>query len=285
VLTPKQSGWFMLAWFSFQIVLALLAGLIGTEASALWQGVLGLAGNLVPVLLAYIIYRIKRGHITAAQRAVHSFIPMNRPKIDLLIYAAALGILVQPAAMLISALSSAFDSGSIETINQIAAESPPAAALAALAVIPAITEELVARGVALNGFKGVSPVKAALVNGLIFGLMHMNLRQFFYAFALGALLAMLVIKGGNVIYAVIVHFVLNASQISLVPAIFSIMSEEAAAMGYLLVLPLSVWGVIVIYRHFGRKAEEQTREGARAFGPGLLIYVILSGLIMVSEFL
>jgi membrane protease YdiL (CAAX protease family) len=279
MLTPKQSGWFILAWFAFQLVLGLFAGTLGSGASALSQGLLGIAGNLIPVVGAYVFYIVRQGP------SPEGFIASKKADKRLCLYAAALGLLVQPAAMLISSLSAIFDSSMIDTINTIAAESPPIAAVIALAVIPAITEELVARGVVLSGFREVSPLKAALVNGLIFGLMHGNLRQFFYAFALGTFIAMLVIRGGNVVYGVILHFVLNASQVTVIPWIMANVNEAELSSGFLLALPLSVWACAVLLKRFGGGEEWRRGKRVRAFSAGLLIYVILSCLIMVSEFL
>lgn len=47
-----------------------------------------------------------------------------------------------------------------------------------LAVIPAFSEEFVFRGVFFHGYRSHGFWKAALMSGLIFGLMHLNFNQF-----------------------------------------------------------------------------------------------------------
>ena len=78
-----------------------------------------------------------------------------------------------------------------------------------IAVTPAICEELVMRGVVLSGYKDVTRWKAAVINGLLFGLFHMNLQQFFYAFAIGIILAYIVRITGSILNSMLYHVLLN----------------------------------------------------------------------------
>ncbi len=79
------------------------------------------------------------------------------------------------------------------------------------AVLPAICEEFLHRGVLLNGLtKQVGLRKAILWSSLLFGLMHMNVGQFFYASILGWFMAMTALSAGSLWGSVIVHFTNNA---------------------------------------------------------------------------
>ncbi|WBW97514.1 type II CAAX endopeptidase family protein [Oceanirhabdus sp. W0125-5] len=78
-----------------------------------------------------------------------------------------------------------------------------------LAITPAICEEAVMRGVVLKQYKNVSCTKAAIMNGLLFGMFHMNFNQFFYAFVLGVVMAYLVIITGTILSSVLMHFTIN----------------------------------------------------------------------------
>jgi len=78
-----------------------------------------------------------------------------------------------------------------------------------LAITPAICEEAVMRGVVLSQYKNVSCAKAAIMNGLLFGIFHMNFNQFFYAFVLGVVMAYLVIITGSILSSVLMHFTIN----------------------------------------------------------------------------
>lgn len=50
---------------------------------------------------------------------------------------------------------------------------------------------------------------AVVLSGLMFGLFHGNLNQFFYAFLLGMLFAFIYVKTGNIWYTVILHMIVN----------------------------------------------------------------------------
>lgn len=85
-----------------------------------------------------------------------------------------------------------------------------------LAVLPAIAEELVFRGVIFNGLRrNVSDAAAIFLSATLFTLMHSSLEQFIYPFILGVILAWLVLRTGSVVSSIIVHMCNNALAITL----------------------------------------------------------------------
>jgi membrane protease YdiL (CAAX protease family) len=92
-------------------------------------------------------------------------------------------------------------------------------ALLLVAVLPAVFEEIMHRGVLLKGYQKEIGVKRALIySSLLFGLMHLNVGQVFYATIMGALIGVTVIVSGSIFPAMIVHFINNAINIYLVYA-------------------------------------------------------------------
>lgn len=77
------------------------------------------------------------------------------------------------------------------------------------AVLPAIFEEIAHRGLLLNAYKKYGIGKAMILSGIMFGLMHLNIGQFFYASIVGVLLAVLVVVSESIVPAIIVHFTNN----------------------------------------------------------------------------
>ncbi len=86
-------------------------------------------------------------------------------------------------------------------------------ALIILALLPAIFEELVMRGVLLSSFKGYSIHLAAFINGLFFAIIHFDFQQGSYTFLFGVLLTYLVYYTGSILSAVISHFIFNATTV------------------------------------------------------------------------
>ena len=78
------------------------------------------------------------------------------------------------------------------------------------AILPGICEEFCHRGLLVNGYKQLKPKKTILLVGFLFGLMHLNIEQFFYATVIGFFLTFLVYLTDSIIPAIIVHFLNNA---------------------------------------------------------------------------
>lgn len=79
-----------------------------------------------------------------------------------------------------------------------------------VAILPALCEEFVHRGLVLRGTADtVGYKKAIIISSLLFGLMHLNIQQFFYATILGIFMGFLVSMTRSIWPAVIVHFCNN----------------------------------------------------------------------------
>ena len=85
-----------------------------------------------------------------------------------------------------------------------------------LALIPAISEEVIYRGIVLNGLRNkFSDVKAVLLSGTMFSLMHGNLQQLVYTFILGCVMGWIVVRTGSLISSILVHFINNFLVVTL----------------------------------------------------------------------
>ncbi len=78
------------------------------------------------------------------------------------------------------------------------------------AILPGICEEFCHRGLLVNGYKQLGTKKTIFLVGFLFGLMHLNIEQFFYASIIGMFLTYLVFVTGSIIPSMIVHFMNNA---------------------------------------------------------------------------
>ena len=72
-----------------------------------------------------------------------------------------------------------------------------------------IMEELIFRKLLCDRIRVYGEGTAILVSGLLFGLFHANLYQFFYAFAIGSLFAYIYLRTGRVRYTMILHAGIN----------------------------------------------------------------------------
>ena len=77
------------------------------------------------------------------------------------------------------------------------------------ALLPALCEETAHRGMLLKGSTPMGYSKAIWISALLFGLLHMNIEQFFYATILGAFMGYLTVLSDSIYPAMVVHFINN----------------------------------------------------------------------------
>ena len=82
--------------------------------------------------------------------------------------------------------------------------------LVVTAILPGICEETAHRGMLLKGLSNLGSKKAIIISSLLFGLMHMNIEQFFYATCIGLYLGYLTTLCDTIYPAMIIHFTNNA---------------------------------------------------------------------------
>ena len=83
--------------------------------------------------------------------------------------------------------------------------------LALSALVPAICEEVLHRGILLHAGKRQRNTRFCLIiSSILFGLTHLNINQFFYATILGFLIGHVSLMAGSIYPAMILHFINNA---------------------------------------------------------------------------
>ena len=81
------------------------------------------------------------------------------------------------------------------------------------AVLPAICEETAHRGLLLKGQSGLGQKQALIISALLFGLLHLNIEQFFYATIIGFFLGYITFICDSIYPAMIIHFMNNALSV------------------------------------------------------------------------
>ena len=84
-------------------------------------------------------------------------------------------------------------------------------------VIAPLAEEYLFRRLLLDRLRPYGDRFAILASALCFGLFHGNLNQFFYACAMGALLAYVVLRTGCLRQSILLHALVNFTSVGLVP--------------------------------------------------------------------
>ena len=83
-----------------------------------------------------------------------------------------------------------------------------------LAIVAPVVEELCFRGIVLGrSLSWVNPMPAIMLQAALFGVVHMNLLQGLYAFALGILLGMIFVRFRNLWLCMVGHFAFNLPSV------------------------------------------------------------------------
>ncbi len=137
---------------------------------------------------------------------------LNKISLSNVILIVIMAILIQPIANFVSYITSyLFTNTASEAMNSIS-DVPFWFFLLISAILPAIFEEVVFRGIILSGVRSAGVLKSALISGLFFGIIHLNPHQFIYAFLIGIIFALFVIYTKSIYSSILAHFIINGTQ-------------------------------------------------------------------------
>lgn len=94
-------------------------------------------------------------------------------------------------------------------VSDMVTDTNPLIILFFVVIMAPIVEEFLCRKLIIDHTLKYGEWTAILLSGLIFALIHGNFFQFFYAFALGALMAFIYIRTGRLRYTIIFHMIIN----------------------------------------------------------------------------
>ena len=96
-----------------------------------------------------------------------------------------------------------------------------------MVILAPLIEEYVFRKQIIDRTRKYGEKMAVFLSALTFGLFHLNLFQFFYAFALGGLFAYIYLRTGRLRYPVILHGIVNFLGSVVAPFMLSLVDMEA----------------------------------------------------------
>ena len=203
---------FLLIWFiSVQLILAIVVPALGQvfefEPAAVYASPWFMIGVQLVVLLLPLLFWLK---IKRDKLALHT--PSWKLGVKNIVLIVALSFLLQPVMMTISGISSLFFTNYVSEVIYSLMSYPLWLILFAMAVTPAVCEELVFRGYIQSQHRSRRFKQAAFLNGLFFAIIHLSLQQFAYAFVMGTVFFVMVHYTRSIWAGILPHFIVNASQ-------------------------------------------------------------------------
>jgi len=161
-----------------------------------------------------------------------------------------------------------------------------------LALLPAVFEELIFRGVIFNGLRNTKgKAVAVVVSSLLFALMHGNLAQFVYPFIMGLVFSMIVLRTGNLLYSMIVHFVNNSLVIvfSYVKISFSIGNSLAGIFSGI-AIACAVFVVLFfvdkfVFKHKANQNMQEEKKEDNGTNVYMYIGIAIAGIMLLANLL
>ena len=167
--------------------------------------------------------------------------------------------------------------------------------LLSMAVLPAILEEWLFRGVILQLLRPAGDLTALLLSSVLFGVTHGTIEQIPFATVVGLACGYFVLKTGNLYLAMALHFLNNAMSVVLDCVLLHATDAQAVAWTYVTFIVLTVLGLLgwLFLRHRAPQAIAPVYDGRSSWmslgerrrtvwlSPILLIYAIVSLLMTV----
>ena len=155
--------------------------------------------------------------------------------------------------------------------------------LIVVAVLPAILEETIFRGIILDGIKEIGTVAACLLGGLLFSIFHQSPAQTIYQFICGAVFTLVAIRADSLLPAVFMHFANNA--IIIFDAKYGFLTNMSRG-AYIAVTAVSAAALLgtLAYLIFCDKSGNRKKEGEiKPFIYGALVGIIAAGIMWIAS--
>lgn len=152
----------------------------------------------------------------------------------------------------------------------------------ATCIVAPIVEETVFRRLLLSRLRPYGDRFAIIASALCFGLMHGNLSQFFYAFALGIVLGCVFARTGCVWQTILLHCLINTVG-GVLPSLVESAQKDVWNVAYLgLILLFIVLGAVSLGYVLRRRAMLPADPGLYDLGPGELwrLFLLNVGVIL-----
>lgn len=205
----KRINRFIPVLFISYIGLSILAGIV-----------IGVMGINMPIWGSYLISQAIVLLPALVYVAVHKIniiacMPYRKLRISDGLLSLLLGYAFVPVMLFVSSLTSLFSTNYVQDSAEGLLAYPFLVQLLIIAVLPAFVEEFIFRGLIYHSYRKNGILGAAVLSGLVFGLMHLNINQLSYALLMGIVFALLVEATGSMYSSMLAHFAANSYSVIL----------------------------------------------------------------------
>lgn len=222
----KKINIFAPVLFGFYIIASILFSRIiysNSIALPLWLNlIISQCILLIPALIYVLVMKID----------IIKCIPYRKIKLSDAVSSLLIGYCLVPLVLLINVISSVFATNYLNSSTTEISQYPFIIQLLLMAFLPTIAEEFVFRGLFYHSYRKNGILGAAILSGVIFGAIHLNINQFCYACVMGMVFALMVEITGSMFSSMLAHFAVNSYSIIMLKLVsmsgISVQTEQAS---------------------------------------------------------
>lgn len=246
----KKINIFAPVLFGFYIIVSILFSRIiysNGIALPLWLNlIISQCILLIPALIYVLVMKID----------IIKCIPYRKIKLSDAVSSLLIGYCLVPLVLLINVISSVFATNYLNSSTTEISQYPFIIQLLLMAFLPTIAEEFVFRGLFYHSYRKNGVLGAAILSGVIFGAIHLNINQFCYACVMGMVFALMVEITGSMFSSMLAHFAVNSYSIIMLKLVsmsgISVQTEQASQQimsqysGVIILLQIAILAVTAI---------------------------------------
>jgi membrane protease YdiL (CAAX protease family) len=246
----KKINIFAPVLFGFYIIVSMLFSRIiysNGIALPLWLNlIISQCILLIPALIYVLVMKID----------IIKCIPYRKIKLSDAVSSLLIGYCLVPLVLLINVISSVFATNYLNSSTTEISQYPFVIQLLLMAFLPTIAEEFVFRGLFYHSYRKNGILGAAILSGVIFGAIHLNINQFCYACVMGMVFALMVEITGSMFSSMLAHFAVNSYSIIMLKLVsmsgISVQTEQASQQmmsqysGVIILLQIAILAVTAI---------------------------------------
>ena len=208
--------------------------------------VMALSAIVAPILLSRVLIGLKMEWLLVVSQLLYlvpvllymagkrirpwEWMPFTRIPVSAFLMLLLFSLLLLPLVIFVNLISMLFVTNRAVEMSRGLSDNGFWLKLLLFAVMPAVSEEFMFRGIFYHAYRKKGVWMGALACGIVFGLLHLNFNQFSYALVLGIILCLVLEATGSIFGSMTVHFVINGWNVVLM-AIQEPMEEMAQSLG------------------------------------------------------
>lgn len=205
------------SYIAMSMLIGIIIGVTGVNLPLWVNYILGEVLIVLPAFIYVILFKIN----------IIKCMPYRKIKVTDGVLSLLIGYMLIPLVLFVSNLTTLFSTNYLQDSMSELTSYPFLVQLFLIAVVPAVVEEFVFRGLIYHSYRKNGILGAAVLSAVVFGFMHLNINQLSYALIMGVVFALMVEVTGSMYSSMLAHFAVNSYSITMLKLLTMVSGESA----------------------------------------------------------